>query len=115
MKPSNIIRSIRLIHTLIWVFFAGCIAAIPLYSRAGRFYVSFVLIGVVFIECLVIVFNRGRCPLTDVAARYTEDRRENFDIYLPVWLAKYNKLIFGTLFVFGALYTLYKWLVVSGR
>jgi hypothetical protein len=29
-----------------------------------------------------------RCPLTGIAARYTDDRRDNFDIYLPPWLAR---------------------------
>ncbi len=51
-----------------------------------------------WIECLVLVFNRGRCPLTDVAGRYTSARSANFDIYLPVWLARYNKEIFGVVF-----------------
>lgn len=45
--------------------------------------------------------NRFRCPLTDVAARYTGDRHDNFDIYLPLWLARYNKEIFGPLFAIG--------------
>ncbi|MBB1092471.1 hypothetical protein HUU61_14375 [Rhodopseudomonas palustris] len=39
-----------------------------------------------------------RCPLTAVAARYTDERADNFDIYLPIWLARHNRLIFGTLF-----------------
>jgi hypothetical protein len=32
-------------------------------------------------------------------ARYTDDRHYNFDIYLPEWLAKHNKSIFGALYV----------------
>jgi hypothetical protein len=66
--------------------------------------------GLVFVEVAVLAVNGGRCPLTAVAARYTDDRRDNFDIYLPLWLARYNKLIFGTLFVVGLLllgYTLW--------
>ena len=43
--------------------------------------------------------QRMRCPLTDLAARYTDDRRANFDIYLPLWLAANNKRIFGSVFV----------------
>jgi hypothetical protein len=53
----------------------------------------------------VLLFNRMRCPLTGVAARYTDDRRDNFDIYLPEWLARHNKTIFGTLYVAGVLLT----------
>jgi hypothetical protein len=41
--------------------------------------------------------------LADLAARYTMDRAENFDIYLPLWLARHNKTIFGTIFVAGEL------------
>ena len=43
-------------------------------------------------------------PLTAVAARYTDDRRANFDIYLPEWLARYNKQIFGPLYAMGVAY-----------
>jgi len=55
--------------------------------------------------------NRFRCPLTDVAARYTEERAANFDIYLPEWLARHNQSLFGVLFVAGGLFTLWRWLV----
>lgn len=51
-----------------------------------------------------------RCPLNPIAARYTEDRRDNFDIFLPEWLARHNKTIFGILCVGGLLYTGYLWL-----
>jgi hypothetical protein len=43
------------------------------------------------------------CPLTAVAARYTAERRPNFDIYLPAWLARHNILIFSTLYAAGLL------------
>jgi len=49
----------------------------------------------------VLWLNGWRCPLTDVAARYTDDRRANFDIYLPEWLARYNKQIFGPMYAVG--------------
>jgi len=61
----------------------------------------------------VLAANRGRCPLTDWAARYTEDRAANFDIYLPDWLARNNKAIFGTLFAVNELIVLWRWLVLG--
>ena len=67
--------------------------------------------GLVLVECAVLAVNHGRCPLTDLAARYTEHRVENFDIYLPLWLARYNKWIFGALFVVGELFVLWRWMV----
>jgi hypothetical protein len=60
-------------------------------------------------ECLVLAVNRGRCPLTNLAARYTDERAANFDIYLPEWLARHNKSIFGLLFVAGELVLLWRW------
>ena len=44
-----------------------------------------------------------------IRLKYTEDRRPNFDIYLPVWIAKYNKEVFGPLFVGGTLFTVARW------
>ena len=78
---------------------------------AGRHFAwAVALIGMVLIECIILAVNHGRCPLTGVAARYTEQRTANFDIYLPLWLARHNKTIFGTLFVAGVLYVLGRWL-----
>ena len=37
------------------------------------------------------------CPLTIVARRYSDSQLPNFDIYLPIWLARYNKHIYGVL------------------
>jgi hypothetical protein len=55
-------------------------------------------------EVVVLWLNQWSCPLTAVAARYTDDRRANFDIYLPEWLARYNKQIFGPMYVVGVAY-----------
>ena len=78
---------------------AGAILWLPVAVWFGQFRLALGLTLLVLAECLVLAFNRGRCPLTDVAARYTHDRADNFDIYLPVWLARNNKRIFGVLFV----------------
>ena len=48
--------------------------------------------------------------LTDLAARHTEAREPNFDIYLPRWLAQYNKQIFVTLFTLSELFLVWRWL-----
>jgi hypothetical protein len=109
MTPRASLRAVRLLHTAVWVFFAGCILLVPVYAWRGDLRAATVLIGIVSVEVVIILVNRWRCPLTDVAARYTEDRQDNFDIYLPLWLARYNKEFFGTLFLLGVLYTLARW------
>ena len=110
MKQIHVLRVVKLVHTVIWTFFAGCIIAIPIYGHMGRFLIAAVLVGIVMLEVFILTINRFRCPLSDVAARYTEDRRDNFDIYLPIWLARHNKHIFGGLFLVGTLYTLIRWM-----
>ena len=83
-----------------------CLVALIPIAWARRFDVAMLLVGVVSIEVIVLALNAGRCPLTAVAARYTDDRRDNFDIYLPEWLAHYNKPIFTVLLLIGLLVTL---------
>jgi hypothetical protein len=112
MHPARALRAVKVLHTAVWALFAGSILAIPVAAAAGAWTAAAVLIALVSLECTVLVFNRMRCPLTNVAARYTEDRRANFDIYLPVWLARHNKLIFGTLFVAGIAFAVARWLTV---
>ncbi len=79
----------------------------------GEFRWAMVLTGAVLVECAVLALNKGRCPLTAIAEPYTADRRDNFDIYLPEWLARYNKWIFGALFVVGEVAVLVMWLRAS--
>ncbi len=109
MNDTRALVIVKLIHTVVWVFFVACIAAIPYFAAIGNVRTAGIFIAIVTIEVLVLVVNRWRCPLTGVAARYTAERQDNFDIYLPLWLARHNKLIFGTLFVAGVAYTVYKW------
>jgi len=100
----------KLSHTAIWDFFVGCIVALPLAGLLRRFDWALALSDGVFPECLTLIANRGRCPLTGLAARFTEDRADNIDIYLYVWLARHNKTIFGSLFLAGELIVLGCWL-----
>jgi hypothetical protein len=105
-----VLRAIKWAHTLVWALLAGCILAIPWVSWRGAHRAAAWLTAVVAVELVVVVLNHGRCPLTSAAARYTEDRRDNFDIYLAEWLARYNMLVFGALYVAGVVFALARWL-----
>lgn len=102
--------AIKLVHTVVWAAFVAVILAVPVFALMGRF--DFVLgcTAVIALEGLTLAINKGACPLTGIAARYTPNREPNFDIYLPMWLARNNKLIFGSLFVAGALFAAGRWL-----
>jgi hypothetical protein len=101
---------IKLLHTVLWAFFAGCIVVLPLAGLKRRFDWALALTAIVLLEYVILLANRGRCPLTGMAAKFTGDRPDNFDIYLPIWLARNNKTIFGFLFLAGELIVFGYWL-----
>lgn len=90
---------IKLLHTAIWMFFVACIVALPIAGIVGEFRWAGALALLVLVECAVLAFNR-----------YTDDRTGNFDIYLPVRLARRNKEIFGTIFAIGGSIAIWQWL-----
>jgi hypothetical protein len=103
------LRTVKLLHTVIWAFFVACILAIPLFTVLSRFRLAALFTGIVAVEVAVLLLNGMTCPLTNVAARYTGNRRANFDIYLPEWLARNNKTIFGTLYAAAILLLVVRW------
>lgn len=110
-SAGGALRAVKLVHTIVWAFFATAVLAIPVLAWTGAQRWASLLIAVVFVEVLVLIANGWRCPLTAVAARFTNDRRDNFDIYLPEWLARNNKLLFGGLYVVGIAFTAARWIL----
>ena len=106
--PRRALIGIKIVHTAVWAFFMACIFAIPVMGFLERFQAAWVLSGIVMVECLALAANRGRCPLTPLAARFSEDHRLGFDIYLPGWVARWNKELFGSIFVAGMLFVLWR-------
>lgn len=100
------LTTIKVAHTIVWGFFAGCIVAIWVFAWSEKYLYAALSIGIVLIEVAVLVLNCLHCPLTPIAARYTDDRRANFDIYLPEWLARWTIGIFGGLYAGGIILTL---------
>jgi hypothetical protein len=109
-EARRILWRIKFVHTLAWAVFASAILAIPLVTAMGDLGWALGLSLLAWGEVVVLVFNRMRCPLTALAGRYTQDRADNFDIFLPLWLARHNKLIFGALFLLGELFLLLRWM-----
>jgi predicted cobalt transporter CbtA len=71
---------------------------------------SWLAVAVVCGEGLVLLAFRGSCPLTIWARKYSDSTKHNFDIFLPEWLARYNKQIFTTVFVFGLVLMLVRYI-----
>lgn len=110
-KPRNsVLILVKVVHTMIWAFFVACILALPVAGGLRRFDWAMGLTGLVLIECGVLAVNCGRCPLTDVAERFAANRAPDSDIYLPKWLARHNKTLFGAIFVLNEAIVLWQWL-----
>jgi hypothetical protein len=109
VEPSNRLLAVKIAHTIVWALLVACILGIPVAAWQQRFTWVAILIGVIVVEGIVLIANGWRCPMTDLAARYTDDRRDNFDIYLPLWLARHNKVIFTTIFLFAVVFSVLQW------
>lgn len=109
MNTALKLFSVKLIHTVIWVLMVTAIVYV-LYcglADATSGY-SGIAIGLVVAEELVLLVFSGRCPLTILARNYSGSDRDNFDIFLPNWLARYNKVIFSTVYVVGLIVVGYR-------
>lgn len=100
MTNASKLNLIKLIHTIIWVFYNVVIfyllyAAIT--NKIDKWVV--ICIGLVVMEGLVLLIFRMFCPITVIARKYSDSTKDNFDIFLPNWLAKYNKLMYTSLFI----------------
>ena len=95
MGRSTKLIAIKVLHTAIWVFFNIVIFylvyAVVVDHIDRLFWTGLGLVG---LEVLALLLFRWSCPLTVVARRYSDSDRPNFDIYLPAWLARYNKAIY---------------------
>lgn len=103
------LTAIKIIHTLIWIFF-NVVLAYLYYAVISNKIDRYVWIGLslfVLEGVVLLIFNK-QCPLTIVARRYSNSNQHNFDIYLPNWLAKYNKLIYTSLLVVVIFMLLYR-------
>ena len=95
MRDESKLNLIKTIHTLVWIVFnfvifymlyAVIIGKIDLWLWIGY--------GLFVLEGITLVIFKFICPLTVMARKYSNSSKANFDIYLPNWLAKYNKLIY---------------------
>lgn len=103
---------VKLAHTLIWALMAASVFYAIYAGFVGRFDAAFWLAaGLIVGETIVLVACGWKCPLTTVAERYTDDRSDAFDIYLPAWLARHNVKIFSVILVAGVVACVGKWLV----
>jgi len=64
--------------------------------------------GLIILEGIILLIFKSFCPVTILARKYSDSTKENFDIYLPEWLAKYNKLIYTLILIVVIFITVYQ-------
>lgn len=102
MNPEKKLFAVKLIHTVIWIFFASVIFYILYAGIVNKINIyTWIAIALVILEGIVLLIFRMSCPLTIVARKYSDSGKDNFDIFLPNWLARHNKLIFTSIYLLG--------------
>lgn len=89
---------IKTIHTLVWLFF-NVVIFYMLYAVIVNKLDKWLWIGygLFLLEGLTLLYFKFFCPLTIIARRYSNSTKDNFDIYLPNWLARHNKKIYTSI------------------
>ena len=94
---------------MIWVFFNVVIFYMVFAVLTNRIdNLLWICYGLILLEGLVLTIFRLYCPLTIWAKKYSSSTRHNFDIYLPEWLAKYNKIIYTSIVLLTTAILVYK-------
>jgi hypothetical protein len=100
MSPDVKLNIVKGIHSVIWIFFNAVIVYLYYAVISGKIdYWVWIAIGIILLEGLVLLIFKRSCPITLIARKYSDSTKDNFDIFLPNWLAKYNKIIYTVLFV----------------
>jgi hypothetical protein len=100
---------IKVVHTIIWLFF-NVVIFYMLYAVIVNRLDTWLWIGygLFVLEGIVLLLFKFFCPLTIMARKYSDSTKSNFDIYLPEWLAKQNKLIYTSILVVILIITIYQ-------
>lgn len=100
---------VKLLHTLIWLFFnvVICYLLYAVFANKIDKWV-WICIGLIVMEAIILLIFKSMCPVTLIAQKYSDSSKANFDIYLPNWLAKYNKLIYSAIVLAAIIILLYR-------
>lgn len=85
---------------IFYILYTGFTDKITIYTWIG--------ISLIICEGLILLLFKMSCPLTVVARKYSDSQKDNFDIFLPNWLAKHNKSIFTSIFIIGLIMVVYR-------
>lgn len=109
MKNESKLNLIKSTHTLIWLFFNFVIFYMLYAAVVNKLDVwLWIGYGIIFLEAITLLIFKSFCPVTVLARNYSNSTKDNFDIYLPEWLAKHNKLIYTSILIVVMVITFYQ-------
>ena len=90
---------IKLVHTVIFWVLSFCVVYALFSAVADRIDVwTWIAVGLLLVESVVLVVSGWTCPLTILAERQGAARGSVADIFLPKWLADRIFPVCGTLY-----------------
>ena len=107
MNDRSKLLKVKIIHTMIWIFF-NTVIFYMLYAVLANKLDKWLWTGyaLILMEIITLLIFKFSCPLTIIARKYSNSKKANFDIFLPNWLAKYNRVIYGSVLLVVIITTL---------
>ncbi len=108
------LNMIKMIHTIIWLFFNVIIFYMfyaVIENKIDKW--IWICVCIILIEGIVLIVFKNVCPITLIARKYSDSNNDNFDIFLPTWLARNNKLIYSVFLVIIIAILIYRLTVKS--
>lgn len=100
MTNNSKLILVKTLHTIIWLFYNVVIFYLlyaVIVDKIDKW--VWICLAIIFLEGLVLLLFKKICPVTIMARKYSDSQKDNFDIYLPNWLARYNKKIYTTIVI----------------
>jgi hypothetical protein len=109
MTTNSKLILVKILHTIIWLFFNVVIFYLlyaVIINKIDRW--IWICIGLIVLEGIILVIFKKVCPVTIMARKYSDSQKDNFDIYLPEWLARNNKLIYTVIVIIAVVILIYR-------
>ena len=88
---------VKVVHTVIFWVLSACVLHVLFGAVTGRITtVTWVAVGLVLVESIVLAASGWTCPLTILTERLGAERGSVTDIFLPKWFADRIFPICGT-------------------
>jgi len=100
---------VKILHTIIWVFFNVVIFYLlyaAVIDKIDKW--IWICISLIILEVIILIVFKKACPVTLIAWKYSDSQKDNFDIYLLNWLAKYNKEIYAVIVLIAVVILIYR-------